>query len=59
MTPNDLHFKMCGAVAVIRPAKRNAPGDALILALRNLFDTLPSQAKTVVGWRGRPLLCRS
>ena len=51
MTPNDLHFKMRGAVAVIRqnrPAKRNALGDALILALRNLFDTLPSRAKAAV-----------
>ncbi len=45
MTPNDLHFEMRGAVAVTRlnrPAKRNALGVALILALRNLFETLPS-----------------
>lgn len=51
MTSNHLHFEMHGAVAVIRlsrPAKRNALGDALILALRNLFETLPSQAKAAV-----------
>jgi enoyl-CoA hydratase/carnithine racemase len=51
MTLNHLHFEMCGAVAVIRlsrPAKRNALGDALILALRHLFETLPSQAKAAV-----------
>ena len=51
MTPNDLHFEMRSAVAVVRlsrPAKRNALGDALILALRNLFETLPPEAKAVV-----------
>ena len=51
MTTNDLHFEMRGAVAVIRlsrPAKRNALGDALVLALRNLFETLPAQAKAAV-----------
>ena len=51
MTQNDLHFEMRGNVAVIRlsrPAKRNALGDALILALRNLFETLPSEARAVV-----------
>lgn len=51
MTSNHLHFEMRGAVAVIRlsrPAKRNALGDALILALRNLFETLPNQAKAAV-----------
>ena len=51
MTPNDLHFEMRGAVAVVRlsrPAKRNALGDALILALRNLFETLPPEAKAAV-----------
>ena len=40
MISNHLHFEMRGAVAAIRlsrPAKRNALGDALILALRNLF----------------------
>ena len=47
MTPSDLHFELRGAVAVIcliRPAKRNA----LILALRNLFETLPAVAKAAV-----------
>ena len=51
MTPSDLHFEMRGAVAVIRlsrPAKRNALSDGLILALRNLFETLPPEAKAAV-----------
>ena len=51
MTTNHLHFEMRGAVAVIRlsrPAKRNALGDALILALRHLFETLPGHAKAAV-----------
>ena len=51
MLSNDIHFDMRGAVAVIRlsrPSKRNALGDALIVALRNLFETLPSQAKAAV-----------
>ena len=51
MTQNDLHLDMRGAIAVIRlsrPAKRNALGDALILALRNMFETLPSETKAVV-----------
>ena len=51
MTSSDLHYELRGAVAVIRlnrPAKRNALGDALILALRNLFETLPGEAKAAV-----------
>ena len=51
MTTHDLHLEMRGAVAVIRlsrPAKRNALGDALIFALRNLFETLPGEAKAAV-----------
>ena len=51
MTSSDLHFELRGAVAVIRlnrPAKRNALSDALILALRNLFETLPGEAKAAV-----------
>ena len=51
MTQNELHFEMRGAVAVIRlsrPAKRNALSDGLILALRNLFETLPPGAKAAV-----------
>ena len=51
MTPADLHLDMRGTVAVIRlsrPAKRNALGDALVLALRNQFETLPAHAKAVV-----------
>ena len=48
---NDLDFEMRGAVAVIRlsrPAKRNALGDAMVLALRNLFETLPQNAGAAV-----------
>ena len=51
MTSSDLHFELHGPVAVIRlsrPAKRNALGDGLILALRNLFETLPTEAKAAV-----------
>ena len=51
MTSSDLHFELRGPVAVIRlnrPAKRNALGDALILALRKLFETLPAEAKAAV-----------
>ena len=47
MTSTDSHFELRGAAAVIclnRPAKRNA----LILALRNLFETLPAVAKAAV-----------
>ena len=42
---------MRGPVAVIRlkrPAKRNALGDAMVLALRNLFETLPPDARAAV-----------
>ena len=51
MTPNYLHLEMHGNVAVVRlarPAKRNALGDALILALRDLFENLPSETKAAV-----------
>ena len=51
MTSPDLHFEMRGSVAVIRlnrPAKRNALGDALILALRHRFESLPTEAKAAV-----------
>ena len=47
----DLTFEMQGAVAVIRlsrPAKRNALNDGLIIALRNVFENLPSEAKAAV-----------
>jgi (methylthio)acryloyl-CoA hydratase len=47
----DLSFEMRGAVAVIRlsrPAKRNALNDGLIVALRNVFDNLPEEAKAAV-----------
>ena len=51
MTASDLRFELHGPVAVIRlnrPVKRNALGDGLILALRNLFETLPAEAKAAV-----------
>ncbi|MGA8786245.1 MAG: crotonase/enoyl-CoA hydratase family protein [Polaromonas sp.] len=51
MTNKDLHFEMRGVVAVIRlarPAKRNALGDGLILALRDRLETLPSEARAAV-----------
>ncbi len=51
MKPDDIYFEMQGAIAVVRlnrPAKRNALGDAMVLALRNLFETLPPEAKAAV-----------
>ena len=47
----DLSFEMRGAVAVIRlsrPTKRNALNDGLIIALRNVFENLPGEAKAAV-----------
>ena len=49
-----IHLDLCGEhkeVAVIRltrKAKRNAINDALILALRNLFDELPTSVRAAV-----------
>ena len=51
MTKKDLQLEMYGAVAVIRlsrPAKRNALGDALILALRDQLENLPTETRAVV-----------
>jgi len=51
MTNPDLHFDMHGDVAVVRlsrPAKRNALNDALVLALRDVFATLPAHARAAV-----------
>ena len=51
MTKKDLQFEMRGTIAVIRlarPAKRNAIGDALILALRDQLETLPAEARAAV-----------
>ena len=47
----DLHFEMLDDVAVVRlsrPAKRNALNDALVLALRDVFATLPANARAAV-----------
>ena len=51
MIQKDLQFEMRGIIAVIRlarPAKRNAIGDALILALRDLLENLPAEARAAV-----------
>jgi enoyl-CoA hydratase/carnithine racemase len=48
---NELSLEIRGAVALIRltrPAKRNAINDALVLALRNVFETLPGEVKAAV-----------
>src|ERR1700712_1181116 len=54
MTKTDLHLEFQGddkEIAVVRlsrPAKRNALNDALILALRDTFDKLPSTVRAAV-----------
>ena len=51
MTKKDLQLEMHGVVAVIRlcrPAKRNALGDALILALRDQLENLPAETRAAV-----------
>jgi enoyl-CoA hydratase/carnithine racemase len=48
---NELSLEIRGAVALIRltrPAKRNAINDALVLALRNVFENLPGEVKAAV-----------
>lgn len=50
-TSSNLRLDMHGPVAVVtltRPAKRNALSDGLILALRDLFQTLPAEARAAV-----------
>lgn len=51
MTQKHLQLEMRGDIAVIRlarPAKRNALGDAQVLALRDLFENLPAAARAAV-----------
>ena len=51
MTHDDLELELRGQVAVLRlarPTKRNALNDALILALRDTFEQLPSQVGAAV-----------
>ena len=54
MTHPDIHFELRGddqEVAVIRlarSAKRNALNDSLILALRDIFETLPKSVRAAV-----------
>ncbi|MDO8456362.1 MAG: crotonase/enoyl-CoA hydratase family protein [Burkholderiaceae bacterium] len=46
-----IHLEMRGNVAVVRlcrPAKRNALNDGLILALRDIFQNLPTHARAAV-----------
>lgn len=50
-TYNDIDFQMDGEIAVIRvarPAKRNALNAALVIALRNLFQSLPDTTRAAV-----------
>jgi (methylthio)acryloyl-CoA hydratase len=47
----DVHLSMQGAVALVRltrPLKRNALSDGVILALRNVFQNLPTEARAAV-----------
>jgi (methylthio)acryloyl-CoA hydratase len=47
----DLTLEMRGAIAVVRlnrPSKRNALSDGLILAIRDLFENLPSETRAAV-----------
>ena len=51
MTQKDIHLDIHGPVAVVRltrPAKRNALSDGLILAIRNVFETLPETVRAAV-----------
>jgi (methylthio)acryloyl-CoA hydratase len=51
MTHPDLQLEIDGEVAVVRlsrPAKRNALSDGLVLAIRDLFENLPSSVKAAV-----------
>ena len=51
MTPSDIHFEQQGAVAIVRltrPAKRNAISDALILRIREVFETMPDTVRAIV-----------
>ncbi len=48
---DGVSLEMRGAVAVVslrRPAKRNALNDALVVALRDVFQHLPTEAKAAV-----------
>ena len=47
----DIHFEMRGDIAVVRltrPTKRNALNDALIAALRQIFENLPANTRAAV-----------
>jgi len=51
MTHPDLQLEIDGDVAVVRltrPAKRNALSDAIVLALRDMFENMPAGVKAAV-----------
>jgi len=51
MTNNSIQLEIRGTVALVRlsrPTKRNALSDAVILALRQLFETLPNTVRAAV-----------
>jgi len=54
MSKKHIHFERCGAqqeialIRLTRGAKRNALNDALILALRDLFEKMPSGVRAAV-----------
>src|SRR3954467_6818850 len=63
MSKNDLHLEFQGdeqEIAVVRlsrPTKRNALNDALILALRDTFDRMPSTVRAAVIHGGGDHFC--
>ena len=51
MTQKDIQLEIDGDVAIVRlnrPAKRNALSDALVLAVRRTFETLPETVRAAV-----------
>jgi enoyl-CoA hydratase/carnithine racemase len=51
MTSKDIQLDIRGAVAIVRlsrPAKRNALSDALILGLRDVFESMPEAVRAIV-----------
>ncbi len=54
MTNPDIHFELRGdqqevaVIRLVRGAKRNALNDGLILALRDLFETMPASVRAAV-----------
>lgn len=51
MTSKDIQLDIRGAVAIVRlsrPAKRNALNDALVLGLRDVFESMPEAVRAIV-----------